>query len=377
MRIAINADILQSPRTGIGNYLAGLFGALQARGDIDVALYCKWGWTRALPAAPLPGYSRWARLAKAVVPGAYQVRRGLAQHFFSAGVKRIGPVLYHEPSLWPLEFDGPMVMTIHDLTHVRYPDTQPPKRLKEIERRLHKGLARAGRILVDSAFIGQEVIAHFGLAADKVVVAPLACSSIFVPRTAAQTHATLQRLGLKYHRFFLCVGTLEPRKNMVLALRAHARLPQALRQAFPLVLVGMVGWGEHSFSAELALAVRTGYVRLLGYLGQEELAHVTAGARALVFPSIYEGFGLPALEAMASATPVIVSDQASLPEVVGQAGCVVSAFDPIALSQAMQAFIEDEETWMMKQALGLARASQFSWDRCAHITASTYMECLK
>jgi len=271
MRIAINADILQSPRTGIGNYLAGLFGALQARGDIDVALYCKWGWTRALPAAPLPGYSRWARIAKAVVPGAYQVRRGLAQHFFSAGVKRIGPVLYHEPSLWPLEFDGPMVMTIHDLTHVRYPDTQPPKRLKEIERRLHKGLARAGRILVDSAFIGQEVIAHFGLAADKVVVAPLACSSIFVPRTAAQTHATLQRLGLQYHRFFLCVGTLEPRKNMVLALRAHARLPQALRQAFPLVLVGMVGWGEHSFSAELALAVRTGYVRLLGYLGQEEL----------------------------------------------------------------------------------------------------------
>lgn len=376
MRIAINADILQSPRTGIGNYVAGLFGALQARADMDIALYCRWRWTGELPTAHTPGYSRWARLAKAVVPAAYQMRRGLAQHFFSSGLKRIRPSLYHEPSLWPLEFDGPMVMTVHDLTHVRYPETQPPKRLKEIERRLYTGLTRARRILVDSHFIGQEVIAYFGVAPEKVVVAPLACAGVFVPRTAAETSVALRRLGLQYRSFMLCVGTLEPRKNMVLALRAHARLPLALRQAFPLVLVGMAGWGEHSFSAELAVAVRTGHVRLLGYLGQGELAQLTASARALVFPSIYEGFGLPALEAMASATPVIVSDQASLPEVVGPAGCLVSAFDSDALTQAMQVLIEDKQTWLTKQAQGLARASQFSWDRCAQITAGAYMQCL-
>lgn len=376
MRIAINADILQSPRTGIGNYVAGLFGALQARADMDIALYCRWRWSGELPTAPTPGYTRWARLAKAVVPAAYQMRRGLAQHFFSSGLKRIRPSLYHEPSLWPLEFDGPMVMTVHDLTHVRYPETQPPKRLKEIERRLYTGLTRARRILVDSQFIGQEVIAYFGVAPEKVVVAPLACAGVFVPRTAAETAVALRRLGLQYRSFMLCVGTLEPRKNMVLALRAHARLPLALRQAFPLVLVGMAGWGEHSFSAELAVAVRTGHVRLLGYLGQVELAQLTASARALVFPSIYEGFGLPALEAMASATPVIVSDQASLPEVVGAAGCLVSAFDSDALTQAMQVLIEDKQTWLTQQAQGLARASQFSWDRCAQITAGAYMQCL-
>ena len=377
MRIAINASILRAPRTGIGQYVTGLVGALQQREDADVDINLFFGrrWGRALPAAALATEAAHSGRTAAMLrslPGAYQLRRRIEQRSFDAGLKRQPVDLYHEPSLWPLDFDGPLVMTLHDLTHVHYPETQPRQRLAEIERRVGKGVANAARILVDSAYIGREVVSHFGIPADKVVVAPLGCSPEFHPREAAETRATLQMLGLTHREYLLCVGTLEPRKNLVLALRAHAHLPQALRARYPLLLVGMSGWGEEQFAAELQAALASGHVRFAGYLGQQQLNEVIAGARALVYPSLYEGFGLPVVEAMASGTPVIVSDRASLPEVAGAAGLVIDARDDIALSKAMRTLIEDTAAWQRCRDAGLQQAAQFTWQRCAEITAQTY-----
>jgi len=378
MRIAINAGILLAPRTGIGHYVAELVGALQRRGDPDLELnlYCGWQWTQTLPAAPMPGYSGWASAVKRLIPGAYQLRRFIEQRGFNAGLRHAPADLYHEPSLWPLDFDGPMVMTVHDLTHVHYPQTQPRQRLAEIERRVGKGVAKAARILVDSAYIGREVVSHFGLAPDKVVVAPLGVAADFHPRTAEATSATLLGLGLEYRQYLLCVGTLEPRKNLGLALRAYASLPAAVRARYPLLLVGMHGWNEAAFASELQAALATGQVRLAGYFGRSQLADVVASARALICPSLYEGFGLPVVEAMASGTPVIVSDRASLPEVAGAAGMSVDAMDPAPLIGAMRILIEDDAEWQRRMQAGLLQAAQFSWDRCAEITAQTYRATL-
>ncbi|MCR1757801.1 glycosyltransferase family 1 protein, partial [Pseudomonas aeruginosa] len=127
MRIAVNARILQAPRTGIGHYLVELLGALQAHADLEFSLFHGWGWSGDLPAAALPGYSRlspWLRN----LPGAYRARRWLEQRRFDSGRPPVD--LYHEPSLWPLDFDGPMLMTLHDLTHLHYPATQPAARLR-------------------------------------------------------------------------------------------------------------------------------------------------------------------------------------------------------------------------------------------------------
>ncbi|POC58813.1 glycosyl transferase, partial [Vibrio vulnificus] len=140
MRIAVNARILQAPRTGIGHYLVELLGALQAHADFEFSLFHGWGWSGDLPAAALPGYSRlspWLRN----LPGAYRARRWLEQRRFDSGRPPVD--LYHEPSLWPLDFDGPMLMTLHDLTHLHYPATQPAARLREIERRLARGMEKA------------------------------------------------------------------------------------------------------------------------------------------------------------------------------------------------------------------------------------------
>lgn len=374
LSVALNSRILLAPRTGIGTYVAELAQALQRESDVDMTYFYGWRWGKVLIDAAMPSYSGWATAAKRFIPGAYRVRRLLEQRVFTRGVCKKRPDVYHEPSLWPLDFNGPMVMTLHDLTHVHFPQTQPRDRLLEIERRLVSGVARASRILVDSAFIGREVIQYFGVAEEKVVMAPLACSAIFQPRDEQQLTPCLRRLGLRWRRFILSVGTLEPRKNLLLTLRAHQCLPAEMRRRFPLLVVGMPGWRAEQLTLALANAMRRGDVYLAGYLEQAELACVMAAAKMLVFPSLYEGFGLPILEAMASGTPVIVSHNASLPEIAGEAGLYVDTEDVLALTQQMRRLIEDDACWLACQHAGLTQSAKFSWVQCAHITAEVYRQ---
>ncbi|AWM89446.1 glycosyltransferase family 1 protein [Pseudomonas sp. 31-12] len=374
MRIALNARILQAPRTGIGHYVAELANALADEPDVELTLFHGWGWSSDLPEAAMPGYSRLTPLLRQI-PGAYQVRRWLEQKRFDQGRSKTID-LYHEPSLWPLSFDGPTVITLHDLTHLHYPETQPPSRLREIERRLADGVQRASLILTDSQYIADEAQAYFALPAERFVVAPLGVAARFHPREPEAIDAVLKAHGVEAREYFLCVGTLEPRKNLTLALRAHARLPEAVRQRFPLLIAGMAGWQGEQFSDELRTALATGDVCLLGYLPDEALAQLLAGARALVFPSLYEGFGLPVLEAMASGTPVILTRHSAMPEVAGAAGNYIAPDDPDQLRDAMSRLIDDPLHWQVCREAGLQQAKHFSWARCAKATARAYRQAM-
>lgn len=377
LRIALNARILQAPRTGIGQYVAALADALTEQPGLDMEFFHGWGWGRQLPQAALPGYSRWAAGVKHI-PGAYRMRRWLEQRRFDGGLRQRTVDLYHEPSLWPLEFDGPTVMTLHDLTHVHYPQTQPRDRLAEIERLVGSGVERAKRILTDSEFVAEEVRRHFGLAHERVVVAPLGHDAArFRPRPEADVRPCLQQLGLGAGQYLLCVGTLEPRKNLQMALEAHGRLPDALRSRYPLVIAGMPGWRSRPLDEVLRKATANGNVRLLGYLSDDELAQVFAGAGLLLFPSLYEGFGLPVLEAMASGVPVVLARSSALPEVAGEAGTYVEPGDVPGLSESIVQLLEDRSLWQQKSDLGLRQAQAFSWERCAEITAATYRQAMR
>jgi len=374
MQIALNARILQAPRTGIGHYLAELVNALGQEPDITLSLFHGWGWSSQLPSAAMPGYSRLSPVLRQI-PGAYQARRWLEQRRFDQG--RPGNIqLYHEPSLWPLAFKGPTVVTLHDLTHVHYPATQPAARLKEIERRLEQGVKQASLILTDSQFIADEAQAYFGLGPERFVVAPLGVAPRFHPRTDSTLHPVLQAHAVEPRGYFLCVGTLEPRKNLGLALRAHAQLPESLRQRMPLLIVGMAGWKAQQLDDELRKGLASGHVCLLGYLPDEEVAHLVAGARALVFPSIYEGFGLPVLEAMASGTPIILTRRSAMPEVAGAAGNYIEPEDLHGLRDAMSRLADDQVHWQVSREAGLQQAKLFSWDRCATLTARAYRQVL-
>src|SRR5690606_21196139 len=273
-------------------------------------------------------------------------------------------------------FDGPMLMTLHDLTHVHFPQTQPADRLAAIERHAARGVERAQRILVDSQFIADEVRAHYGVPADRVVVAPLGCAARFHPRMPEQLAGRMAALGLQSGRYLLCVGTLEPRKNLQLALRSYERLPAALRERYPLILAGMPGWRAEQLAEPLQRALASGQVRMLGYQDDNCMAELFAGARLLLFPSLYEGFGLPVLEAMASGIPVILSRSSALPEVAGDAGLYIDPLDEVACASAIELLIEDKAQWTAQRAAGLKRARDFSWARCALITSTAYREAL-
>ncbi|WP_207884788.1 glycosyltransferase family 1 protein [Pseudomonas sp. 30_B] len=375
MRVALNARILQAPRTGIGQYVAALSEALQEQAGVDLDLFLGRSWGADLPSAPMPGYARKASLAKRV-PGAYRIRRWLEQRSFDRGLKRRQVDLYHEPTLWPLEFDGPMVMTLHDLTHVHYPQTQPADRLLEIERHVGRAVERAQAVLTDSEHVAGEVRRHFGLPEERVTVAPLGCAARFYPRAYQALERTLGELGLVAGRYLICVGTLEPRKNLELALRAHALLPASLRKGLPLVIVGMPGWRAEQLDDTLKASLAEGDVKVLGYQSDAVLAELLAGARALLFPSLYEGFGLPVLESMASGVPVVLTGTSSLPEVAGEAGVYVEAHDPQAMTIAILRLMEDESYWQRCRTLGLEQAKAFSWQRCARITSDVYRKVL-
>lgn len=183
--------------------------------------------------------------------------------------------------------------------------------------------------------------------------------------------------GLVPRGYFLCVGTLEPRKNLSLALRAHGQLPAAVRQRFPLMIVGMPGWESRSLDYELRQALASGTVRLLCYLPDERVAELMSGARALVFPSIYEGFGLPVLEAMASGTPVLLTRLSAMPEVAGEAGSYIDPDDANGLSDMLVRMTEDTVYWECCREAGLRRAEQFSWKRCANLTAAAYRRAVE
>ena len=177
---------------------------------------------------------------------------------------------------------------------------------------------------------------------------------------------------MTHGRYFLAVGTLEPRKNVRTTVEAHSRLPARVREAWPLVVAGMKGWHTQAINRALELAQSRGDVRLLGHVGEEELPLLYAGAAMLSYPSIYEGFGLPPLEAMASGVPVIASNRASLPEVIGDAGMLLEPDDVEGLTSAMLRIVDDAAFANDLAVRGLARAKSFTWARCAALTMGSW-----
>ncbi len=216
----------------------------------------------------------------------------------------------------------------------------------------------------------------YGTPVEKIHPIHLGVAPQYRVRGTDETRATLDAHGLSHGHYILAVGTLEPRKNLIQGLRAFRRLPEALRESMPFVIVGMKGWLTEGIETEIAALATKGQVRALGYLPDEALLHLYSGASMLVYPSIYEGFGLPALEAMASGIPVITSNCSSLPEVVGEVGITVDPADDTGLAEAMRRLAEDPQERSDRASRGLERARNFTWARCAEETESVYRVAL-
>lgn len=377
MRIAFNATALLSPLTGVGQYTFHLTQQLARNPAHDVRFFYAVGFSPEVRTAPVPQAGRVLPLVRQYLPMSYELSRFVQGVRFRRGTRQTRFDLYHEPNFLSFPFDGPTVVTVHDLSWIRFPEAHPEKRVRALNRYFEPSLRRASIVLTDSEFVRQEVIDVFGVPPERIVAIPLGVNAQFHPRQPAETAEARLPQGLEHGRYFLAVGTLEPRKNLIAAVRAHAMLPPGLQQRFPLVLAGGRGWHNQSLDRELAPGLASGAIRATGYLSGPALACLTAGATASVYPSVYEGFGLPPLEAMASGVVAITSDCASLPEVVGGAGLLVDPRDVPGLSRAMQETVESPGLREKLCALGLARAEGFTWERCASETVAAYHLALR
>lgn len=373
MHILLNTNTIRHPLTGIGRYTLELARELNRLGHEVHGLTHD-------PLAPQAQRSHSKQMAwrkiLANIPGAHTIHRLRLQ----ARLDRHPNTgwIYHEPNYLALRFDGPTVITVHDLAWIRHPETHPIQRVRHLNRHFPRALERADHILTVSAFTRDELMNVFGLPAERITVTPLGVDHIhYRPRSQQDCAQTLQKYGLTWKSYILSVGTLEPRKNLRLTLEAHSQLPTHLQRRYPLILAGARGWCESEFLPLLERQIRRGSLLPLGYVPEYELPCLYAGASVFVYPSLYEGFGLPPLEAMACGAPVITSTAQALREVGGDAILSIPPDQPKALAQAFQAVLEDEDRAKSMQLLGQQRAGQFTWLICAQTTVHGYQHALR
>lgn len=381
--LILAVDGIVPPLTGIGRYALELALGLATHPEIeDLRCFAHGLWVGPPARAkfqegtqPRPG-----ALLRAALAGnraAVRVYQRLVPQISRWRLRGERDALFHSPSYMLPPFPGASIATVHDLSHVLYPQFHPAARVDYMNRAFPRTLRCATHLITDAESVRRELIARMGWAADRVTAVPLGVGAEFRPHAAAELRPLMQKLRLEAGGYSLCVGTIEPRKNIDRLLSAYEALPRGLRRMFPLVLAGAAGWRSAQTHSRIVRAQAENWLRYLSFVPQDELPALYAGARLFVYPSLYEGFGLPVLEAMASGTPVITSNVSSLPEVVGGAARLVEPQDVDSLRCALEDVLQDDEWRTAAGAAGLARAATFSWSECVDRTVSVYKKLMR
>lgn len=305
-----------------------------------------------------------------------------------AGLSAISPICFTDTELRDLDLFHatdhlipkfsrfPVIATLMDAIPLSHPEWVR-MRLVHLKNWLWRRAAHwADHVLTISEYSKQDISRYFRISADKISVVPLGVDERYFERFDGELkREVIQRLGLP-DQFYLFVGTIQPRKNLERLLDAHAALPMARQKETPLVIVGRLGWGADDLMSRLGDESLRGRVYWLKYLPDLDVRVLMQVARALVFPSLYEGFGLPVVEAFASGLPVITSNTTSLPEVAGDAALLVSPLNPGEISDAMRQIVEVSGLSEKLSAAGERRARELSWSACAQRTLDVYRKVL-
>jgi glycosyltransferase involved in cell wall biosynthesis len=386
MKILINTSPLLAPISGVGRYVRGLTRALSELEDVHQYTY----FTPPVFAQKLPNISeqqvlsarrsmllrRWPKPEQVQLAGDW-VRRKL----FSIGSAWKNFDVYHEPNAVPFGFPARTVVTVLDLSILKHPETHPEVRVKLVNRHFENGIQRATRIIAISQFTAKELMDHFGISQDQIDVIYLAADERFRPLDKTLVERYKREKGLP-EEYILFVGTIEPRKNLKVLLQAYAKLHLGVQRKYPLVIAGNKGWQIDrspydeikNLAEDLGLGEK---IIFTGYVYDKELPYIYNGASIFVYPSIYEGFGLPPLEAMSCGIPVICSNAASLPEIVEDAGLLISPYDSTAWADAILQLLSDTGMQKDYRQRGLQQAAKFTWERCARQTLNTYQRTVE
>lgn len=281
--------------------------------------------------------------------------------------------VWHSPDFIPPSLPGPRrIITVHDLNFLYYPQYLTLESRRYYVDGIEWAVETADHILADSEHTRQDLISRLGTPATKVTTAYLAANPLYrQPVSGAEVQETLTAYGL-HPGFVLFVGTLEPRKNVPTLLQAFARMRARHGVGVPLVLVGGKGWLYDEIFATIGRLKLSDWVHHLSGVPDQKLAHLYHAAGVLALPSYYEGFGLPPLEAMHCGCPVVVSNRASLPEIVGAAGPLLDPDDVEGWAESLAHVLQDEQRQAKMIAAGHEQASRFSWQTTAAATLEAY-----
>lgn len=369
MRVAIDIQGLLRQKTGVGHALYDLTEALAALDAPDefTAFY----FSRRRIGLPFC-HERFRERRVAFPPGRLLSLMWKRLSFPSVDSFLDGADVYHFPDFVARPVRrGKVIVTVHDLSFVRLPETVEPKNRAFLGRNVPRSLERADAVIAVSDFTRRELEDVFPQARGKVRVIHHGVRRLFTspPRPRRTDDAVPGVPG----RFVLAVGTVEPRKNLAVLLDAMdiVRNRPGLANT-RLVVVGRRGWLAGGLEERLAAEQHAGHLVQLGYVTDEALRDLYHSAAALAFPTRYEGFGLPALEAMACGLPVLCSNTASLPEVVGDSALLVEEPTPGSFADALVRVLTDEALAAGLRERGLARAATFTWERAARETLDLY-----
>lgn len=291
-------------------------------------------------------------------------------------LRQIRPDLYHAMAFVAPRFVScPMVVTVYDLSFIRYPQVLSGARRSYLQLFTRSTCERAARVIAISESTANDLVELMGIPREKIDVAVPGISNDFCPLPPDEVEAFRQRNNLP-ERFLFFLGTLEPRKNLPMLLRAYAQLPKSDREAVHLILGGGKGWMYDEIFATIERHELADTVHVPGFVDAEALVWWYNAAEALVYPTLFEGFGIPIVEAMACGTPVIASNTSSLPEAAGEAGVLLPPDDESAWTQALSRIIHDAEWRAERNRLGQTWAAHFSWERTAQQTLVSYQQVL-
>ena len=384
MSVVLSVDALAPALTGIWRYVWELAARLPDRvGANRVRFYRQGRWV-ADPATLLCDLVPSKAGAGGEKPGNRRllkwpgwVKRSLATSTLRQIQKQCRGAVFHGPNYFIPPCADVGIATIHDLSVFKYPETHPIERIRHFEQDFFSSVKRASHLITDSEATRQEVMDYLGWSPEKITAVPLGVSDRYRPIDGFDSkfvESSLQRHGLRAGGYTLCVSTLEPRKKIGQLLKAYRRLPTDLRMRYPLVLVGGRGWNSEDLHQELQRSEAEGWLRYLGYVPEADLPLIYAGARTFAFPSVYEGFGLPVLEAMASGVPVVSSNTSSLPEVTCGFALLGDPDDVEELNSNLQKSLLDDAWRQQVTASGLSVARQFTWDACVDRTVTIYKQ---
>ena len=392
MRLVMGGESLQGPLTGIGQYTLHLARAMLADPAIEDFKLCTHGVLRDPSSVIASSKNTDVSVTEKRKHDRFNIMLGQARSVaaqstaavslyerFTSGLERhslrhYGPTdVYHSPNYMLPEFPGRRIVSILDLSTYRYPEQHPEARVRFVNQHIENAIKHADHIITISNLVKGEIVERFGCPEERITVTYLGADDAFRPLSENEFLTESQTLKLAYQGYFLFVSSIEPRKNLDRLLDAYlAYRSGCSTEPLPLIITGIPGWKSHNLHSRLKHLQAQSDVRYLGYVNQNLLPTLMAGARALLYPSLYEGFGLPVLEAMQAGTAVITSQETAMAEIGGDAVVQVDPQNAGTMAEAIASLASDEKIINALSHKGSEQAKQFSWQRCAEQTVAAY-----